>query len=296
MIEVVANLDGPPALQPFALQPFFDWLMTHMVVGILVLTRLGMVLMALPAIGSGVPRRVRLLLAITMTMLLMPTLAERPGMETLPEITNLIDLALAVVREGVIGMLIGATVQIIITGVQLAGEAITSTGGMQLGDAVDPTTQASMPAIAKFVGMLVTAIMLISGGHRVVLSLLVESFDRLPAGNIVFHSSIMDSVIECMSGAMASGVRVSAPVVAALLLSNLVTGLISRTMPQINVLAIGLSVNALALLVVTALTIGSVTWIFQDDLTNGVDRLSAVWLQSETLPVNAPADLAVADN
>jgi flagellar biosynthetic protein FliR len=72
-------------------------------------------------------------------------------------------------------------------------------------------------------------------------------------------------------------VRVSAPVVAALLLSNLVTGLISRTMPQINVLAIGLSVNSLALLVVTTLTIGSVAWIFQDDLTANVERLSSIW-------------------
>lgn len=274
MIDAAALPDVP------VIQSFVDWMMTHLVVGVLVLTRLGMVLTALPAIGAGVPRQVRLLLAVTMTLLLMPTLAQRPGMENLPQITNLVDLSLAIVREGVIGLLIGATVQIVITGVQLAGEAITSTGGMQLGDAVDPTTQASMPAIAKFVGMLVTAIMLMSGGHRVVLSLLVESFDRLPAGDIVFHSSIMESVIESMSGAMASGVRVSAPVVAALLLSNLVTGLISRTMPQINVLAIGLSVNALTLLVVTALTIGSVTWIFQDDLTSSIDRLSMVWVQS----------------
>ena len=87
----------------------------------------------------------------------------------------------------------------------------------------------------------------------------------------------MQSIIESMSGAMASGVRVSAPVVAALLLSNLVTGLVSRTMPQINVLAIGLSINALALLVVTALTIGSVGWIFQEDLAMSLERLSLIW-------------------
>ena len=263
--------------EPFVLQDLVDWFLAHLVVAVLVLTRLGMVLMAMPAVGASVPRTVRGLLAITMTLLLLPTLSQRPGMETLPEITNLIDLGLAIVREGLIGMLIGATVQIVITGIQLAGEAITSTGGMQLGDAIDPSTQGSMPAIAKFVGMLVTSIMLISGGHRVILSLLVESFDAMPPGQIVFDDSIMQSVIECMSGAMASGVRVSAPVVAALLLSNLVTGLISRTMPQINVLAIGLSVNSLALMVVTSLTIGSVAWIFQEDLTTSVERLSLIW-------------------
>jgi flagellar biosynthetic protein FliR len=231
----------------------------------------------MPAIGVGVPRRVKAMLALMMTALLLPTIADRPGIQNLPDFDHMVDLSIAIAREAMVGMLIGATVQIVITGIQLAGEAITSTGGMQLGDAMDETTKSNMPVLARMVGMLVTAVMLLSGGHRVILSLLVESFDRMPPGNVVFHESMMQAITDCMSGALASGVRVSAPVVAALLLSNLVTGLISRTMPQINVLAVGLSVNALALLVVTSLTIGSVAWIFQDDLAANVARLSIIW-------------------
>ncbi|MEM6364080.1 MAG: flagellar biosynthetic protein FliR, partial [Planctomycetota bacterium] len=236
------------------LQPWMDWLTQHMVLGLLVLTRLGMLLMAMPAIGVGVPKRVRAILAIMMTALLMPSLVDAVGPNDLPRIDHLADLALAIIREGLIGMLIGATLQMVITGMQLAGEAITSTGGMQLGDAIDPATQANMPSLARLVGMMVTAIMLVSGGHRLVLTLLMDSFSLVPAGNVTLDDSMLQVVIDSISGAMASGVRVSAPVIAALLLSNLVTGLISRTMPQINVLAIGLSVNSLAMLVVTALT------------------------------------------
>ncbi len=254
-----------------------DWLIEHMVVGMLVMTRLSFLLAAMPAIGVGVPRRVKAMLALMMTALLLPTIADRPGIQNLPDFDHMVDLSIAIAREAMVGMLIGATVQIVITGIQLAGEAITSTGGMQLGDAMDETTKSNMPVLARMVGMLVTAVMLLSGGHRVILSLLVESFDRMPPGNVVFHESMMQAITDCMSGALASGVRVSAPVVAALLLSNLVTGLISRTMPQINVLAVGLSVNALALLVVTSLTIGSVAWIFQDDLAANVARLSIIW-------------------
>ncbi|TWT66521.1 flagellar biosynthetic protein FliR [Allorhodopirellula solitaria] len=256
-----------------------EWLVEHMVVAVLVLTRLSAMLMAMPAIGVGIPRRVRVMLALTMTGLLLPTIAERPAMQSLPDFDHLVELAIVVAQEAMIGMLIGATVQIVITGIQLAGEVITGTGGMQLGESMDEATQSSMPALAKMVGMLVTAVMLLSGGHRMMLSLLLESFDKMPPGNVVFHETMLQAVIDCMSGALASGVRVSAPIVAALLLSNLVTGLISRTMPQINVLAVGLSVNALALLVVTSLTIGSVAWIFQDDLAANVERLSSVWVE-----------------
>lgn len=260
------------------MENLIDWINQHLVLGLLVLTRLGMLLMSMPAIGVGVPRRVRALLAIMLTALLMPTLAERIGDSPLPQMDHLPDLAIAVAREAMVGMLIGATLQMVITGLQLAGEAITSTGGMQLGDSVDPSTQSPMPALARLIGMMVTAVMLLGGGHRVMLTLLMDSFSMVPAGRVTLDDSMLDVVIQAMTGSMASGVRVAAPVVAALLLSNLVTGLISRTMPQINVLAIGLSVNSLAMLIVTALTIGSAAWIFQEDLTIGVERLMTSWM------------------
>lgn len=249
----------------------------HLVLGILVLTRLSTLLMAMPAIGVGIPRRVRAFLAFLLTVLLLPSVAGIGEAESLPTIDNLIDLTIAIAREALIGLLIGATVQLIITGLQLGGEAITSTGGMQLGDAVDPTSSASMPSIARLVGMLVTAIMLAIGGHRIVLNLLLESFEAMPAGHVEFRSSMMTLVVDQLSAGMSAGLRVAAPVIAALLLSNLVTGLISRTLPQINVLAIGLSINALAMLIVFSITVGSVGLIFRDELAMAAERLTALW-------------------
>ncbi len=254
-----------------------QWFVDHLVLGVLVLTRLSTLLMAMPAIGVGVPRRVRAFLALLMTVLLLPPVAEQTPVDSLPKIEHLVDLSIAIAREGLVGMLIGATIQLIITGLQLAGEAITSTSGMQLGDAVDPTTSSSMPSMARLVGLLVTAVMLAVGGHRLILSVLVDSFRALPAGNVTFDDSMMTLVVDQLAGGMVAGVRVSAPVIAALLLSNLVTGLVSRTLPQINVLAIGLSVNALAMLVVSALTIGSAGLIFQNELADLIRRFGELW-------------------
>jgi flagellar biosynthetic protein FliR len=124
---------------------------------------------------------------------------------------------------------------------------------------------------------LVTSVMLLVGGHRLLLRVLIDSFEALPAGRVVFSDSMMELVVDQLSTGMAAGVRVAAPVIAALLLSNLITGLVSRTLPQINVLAIGLSINSLALLVVTAVTIGSAGLIFRQELTATLQRLSAIW-------------------
>jgi len=254
-----------------------QWAVDHLLLGVLVLTRLSTLLMSMPAVGVGVPKRVRAFLALLMTILLLPPVASQTPLADLPAWDNLIDLAIAIAREGMIGLLIGATIQLIITGIQLGGEAITSTGGMQLGDAIDPTTRSTMPSIARLVGMMVTAVMLAAGGHRIMLGILMDSFRALPAGDIQFNESMMHLIVGQLSAGMAAGVRVAAPVMAALLLSNLVTGLISRTLPQINVLAIGLSINALAMLVVLALTIGSAGYIFQDELSHVAARLEQSW-------------------
>lgn len=254
-----------------------QWLVDHLVLGVLVMTRLSTLLMAMPAVGVGVPKRVRAFLALLLTILLLPPVASGTDVDSLPRIENLVDLTIAIAQEGLIGLLIGATIQLIITGLQLGGEAITSTGGMQLGDAVDPTTSSSMPSVARLVGLLVTAVMLAVGGHRILLGVLLDSFDAMPAGRVSFHESMMTLVVDQLSAGMAAGVRVAAPIIAALLLSNLVTGLISRTLPQINVLAIGLSINALAMLVVLAITVGSAGLIFQDELAKAAERLSGLW-------------------
>ncbi|TWT83133.1 flagellar biosynthesis protein FliR [Planctomycetes bacterium CA13] len=254
-----------------------QWAIDHLVLGILVLTRLSTLLMSMPAISVGVPRRVRAMLAIVLTLLLLPPVAAQTAPGSLPHIDNLIDLTIAIAREGVVGLLIGSTIQLIITGMQLGGEAISGTGAMQLGNSLDPTTTNSMPTLSKLIGLLVTAVMLGIGGHRMILGILVDSFKTLPAGNITFSDSMMTLIVDQLSAGMSAGIRVAAPVIAALVLSNLLTGLISRTLPQINVLGIGFSLNVSALLVVTTITIGTAGLIFQHELTAVAHRFSELW-------------------
>ncbi len=253
-----------------------NYLTSHLLMVILVMTRLSTLLMTMPAIGAGVPKRIRAMLAVLLTFLIAPTvIAIDP--DYIPKAVSNIDLAIMLGREGLIGLLIGSVVQILITGLQTAGEIMTGTGGMQLGDAIDPTTSASMPTLAQLIGLMVTAIMIAAGGHRLLMGSLIESFHALPPGQVEFHESMMSMVTTQLGESLSAGIRVSAPVVAAMLLCNLITGLISRTLPQINVLAIGLSINAVAILAVSAVSIGSAGYIFQDEFTNVVERLSELW-------------------
>ena len=81
----------------------------------------------------GVPKRVRAFLAITLTALVLPPVASATPIQDLPQIDNLVELAIAIAREGLIGLLIGATVQLIITGLQMGGEIDYQYGGNAVG-------------------------------------------------------------------------------------------------------------------------------------------------------------------
>jgi len=248
----------------------------HLLLLVLVMTRLSTLLMTMPAIGTGVPKRIRAMLAVLLTFLIAPSvIAIDPDYS--PQALSNVDLAILLALEGAIGLFIGSVVQFLVTGVQLGGEIMTGTGGMQLGDSIDPTTSSTMPTLAKLIGMLVVAVMIAIGGHRMLLSSLIESFHAMPPGRVELHESMLAMLTSQLGTSLAAGVKVSAPVVVAMLLCNLITGLISRTLPQINVLAIGLSINSLALLAVAAFSIGSAAYVFQDAFLVTIDQLSDLW-------------------
>ncbi|MGB7345088.1 MAG: flagellar biosynthetic protein FliR [Pirellulaceae bacterium] len=247
----------------------------QLVLGLLVLTRIAAMLLAIPSMTSVIERRMQLLLAATISFLILPTVAAN-AVTQIPDVHHLGEIAVAIAREALIGLLIGTTIQLIITGIQVGAEVTSTSGAIQSATSVDESGQ-SMPALARFVGLLVVAVLFAGGGHRLIMNVLLDSFNKLPPGTVVMDESMLTLIINQLTTGMAAGLRIAAPVIAALLLSNLVTGLVSRTLPQLNVLAIGLSINALAILVVTAITIGSAGLVFQDELVSAAHKLSAIW-------------------
>lgn len=251
----------------------------HLCLGLLVVTRIGALLAAMTSLKAVLPRRIQVIMAISIAVLLVPAVAANSNeVLSIPtDAAGWTGLGIAIAHEALIGMLIGTTIQLIVVGIQLGAEVTSISGGLQVSSTPDADTGQNMPSLAKFAGLMVVAVMFAGGGHRMILNVLLDSFSAMPPGQVSFHDSMMDLVIQQLGAGMSAGIRVAAPVVAALLLTNLLTGLISRTLPQLNVLAIGLSVNALALLIVTALTIGSAGLVFQDELVKAADKLNQLW-------------------
>lgn len=165
-----------------------------------------------------------------------------------------IQLLPAIGAEGLVGMLLGASVHVGLASFAIAGRLLDVQIGIGLGSVFDPLTQSSVSAISSALNALGVCAFVLTGAHFEYLAMLAESINHFPVGSL---PELADPV-----GAMGSaghmfrfGLSLAAPVVVALLLTDVAVGVISRNAPQLNALllaipiklVIGLSILAMAL-------------------------------------------------
>jgi len=242
-------------LQPIAVSKFL--LFT------LVLARVSGLVVTAPIFGSvEVPAQVRALLALALAVLIMPTqwhvLVADPG--------NLLNYLLLLSGELVIGLVLGLGVMILFSGAQLAGEAFGRISGLMLADLFDPSLGVSVPVFSRLLFLLALTIFVTIGGHRVVMAGLLDTFATIPPGSGLAPVSLYGTIEELVTLSFVLGLRAAAPVVTALVLGTLVLGLVSRTIPQLNLLAVGLGLNSMLAFAAIFLTLGATAMVFQDQL------------------------------
>ncbi len=236
---------------------------TRFVVFVLVLARVGGMVMTAPVFAAKeIPVRVRVLIALALALMIAPGQAQRP-VETGP---TLIDFVLAVGGELLVGVVLGLGLSILMGGLQLAGQMISQMSGIALADVFNPTFDANVPLFSELLYLCSLAVFLAIGGHRQVVEALLETYQSLPVGTGPPVDTVGQAAVAVMSQAMSLSLRVSAPTVAAQLVATVVLGLISRTLPQLNVLAMGFGVNSLVTFGTMWLSLGAMLWAFEADL------------------------------
>lgn len=236
----------------------------------LVLTRMSGLVMTAPIYGTQeVPLQVRALLAFALAVLITPSQLGAPV--ALPG--TLVSYLLVLGGELAIGASLGIGITIVFSGVQLAGQMIERTSGTMLAEVFDPSLGDSVPQFARLLYLVAMAIFVSIGGHRIVMAGLLDTLATIPPGGAGLPATLADTLVTLVTQSFVLGIRAAAPVVTALLLSTLVMGLISRTLPQLNILAVGFGMNAMLTFGTLMLSLSAAAWVFQADLEPALARL-----------------------
>jgi flagellar biosynthetic protein FliR len=170
-------------------------------------------------------------------------------------------------------MILGAGVMILLAGVQIAGQLVSQLSGMSLADVFNPGFDAEVPLISHLMYLTTLAVFLLIDGHRYLIGALASTFQTIPLGGGRLPESIGETIVTFLTESFSLGMRAAAPAMVALLLSTVLLGLISRTIPQINVLVVGFGVNSLITLGIVGISMGSMVFVFQESFHPAIDTI-----------------------
>lgn len=171
---------------------------------------------------------------------------------------------LVIIREILVGVLLGFAAYLFFTVINTAGSFIDMQMGFGMASIIDPMTGASAPLLGNFKGMIATLVFLSINGHHYLLSALLQSYDWIPLSNALFlhlkTGSISTFLVQMFAQTFMLALQMSAPLVAAMFLTDVGLGFLARTAPQYNVFVIGIPIKILiGLLMLAVLMPGLVT-------------------------------------
>ncbi|RMG29719.1 MAG: flagellar biosynthetic protein FliR, partial [Gammaproteobacteria bacterium] len=129
--------------------------------------------------------------------------------------------------------------QVVFSALVMAGQLVGMTMGLGFATLVDPQNGIQVPVVSRYYVTLASLLFLALDGHLALFSLVAESFRTLPVAPIGLHADDLRRLALWGGELFAGGVLVGLPVVVALLLANLVFGVITRAAPQLNIFAVG---------------------------------------------------------
>ncbi len=212
-----------------------DTLVAWLQTALLVLARIASMLMLAPVFGErGVPQTVRLMLVLLLTLLVVPLVPSAPALA----IFSAAWFA-AMIQQVLIGVAMGLTLRLLFEALALAGELIANSMGLGFAQLADPIRGVSTPIVGTFLVITGTLMFIATGAHLSLIDALVDSFRDRPVADTTLNLVSVRLMLDWAGSLFAGGVQLAAPVLAAMLAVNLAIGVLGRSAPTINLMAVG---------------------------------------------------------
>lgn len=259
------------------------------------LTRILALVAAAPIFGNtSVPARVKVGLGLILAIIIAPTVPTLPAIDPMSYAGLLI-----VFQEMMVGLAMGFAMRIVFAAIELAGEVSSMTMGLGFAATYDPQTRGRSAALTQFLTLVATLACLAVNAHLVLLEALAESFYSLPIGASPVSSGGHLEVAKWGGQIFLSGLQLSLPIVAALLITNVALGILTRAAPQLNLFGIGFPISLGVGMLVVSIALPYLNMPIQNLLNQGIEasrrlvRASTPAPRPAVVPQPAPAPAPV---
>ena len=234
---------------------------------LLVLVRVSCFVFVAPFFSvQGVPRQVRIGLSFFTSLMIYEVITPAEIPVTYSTVTG---YAVIVLKEAIVGLLLGFGATLCSSIVNFAGSIIDMETGLSMATIFDPATNQSTSITGAFYQYVLLMMMIATGMYRYLLGALADSFVLIPVNGAVFHQdSLLAAMISFMSDYIIIGFRICLPVFCVMMLLNAILGVLAKVSPQMNMFAIGIQLKIVVGLSVMFITVGMLPgasdFIFQE--------------------------------
>lgn len=210
----------------------------------LVFLRVLTIIALMPIFGTSfIPSQLKVGLSLLITTLLF--LTNSSNLIYIPEAKLTLPLfGLFIIKEILTGLLIGYVSSMLFAALQFAGRLIDNEMGFGFVELIDPINNETVSVLGQLFVAAFSVIFLLLNGHYFMLMTIASSFEKiplmncgLPGGSIAFHLTYLTGNIFILA------LKFSAPIYVTLILSELVIGVVARTVPQINIFFVGMPIR-----------------------------------------------------
>lgn len=208
----------------------------------------GFVLVSPPFNTRAVPRQVRVGVALALAVPLAPAMAAAS-----PRLASTFVLV-QMLSQVVTGLALGFFVLAAVSTLQAVGDIFDAVGGFQMSVALDPLMLVQTSVLGRLYQLLAVTLLFTSGGHQLVVHGLARSARAMPTPAMGWDD-VAQVVTTQAAGVMAGAVEIAAPVMAAMLVTDVALGLMTRAAPMLNAFALGFPLKIIITLLLVALMV-----------------------------------------
>ncbi len=220
---------------------------------LLILVRITAFVVVAPFFGmSSTPGRVRIGFSAFIAILLYQVVLPKDELIY----SGVFSYSILVIKEAIVGLLIGFGANICNTIIQSAGKFIDMAIGLSMATEFDPTTRTEVSVVSSLYNYCILLLMVITNMHYYIFRALVDSYSVIPVGHTFFQwDHLLNSMVQFMTDTFVISFRIYLPVFAVITILNCILGIMAKVAPQMNMFSVGMQIKLLVGLMVMFVTV-----------------------------------------
>ena len=224
---------------------------------LLILVRIASFIYVCPFFGGRQsPNLVKIGFALLLSMLVYGAVPYNP-----PNYNTVTGYAVIVLKEVMVGFLLGYAVQLSSMIVNFAGTIVDMQIGLSMVNLFDPNTNQQVTISGTFYSQVLTVMLILSGMYHFILRALIDSFSLIPINGAVINSDLMlKAAISFFRDYMVIGFRIALPIFVITFITNVILGILAKVSPQMNMFSVGIQIKiiiGLSVMLVTVMMLGN---------------------------------------